>query len=85
MMQTRPGRMFPGLFRMKKGGLCRTMHEKGAHAIILPGVSVGRYAIVGAGSVVTKDIPDYGVAVGNPAHVIRMLDPEKFPAPEKEK
>jgi acetyltransferase-like isoleucine patch superfamily enzyme len=57
----------------------------GAHAIILPGVSIGRYAIVGAGSVVTKDIPDYGVAVGNPAHVIRMLDPEKFPAPEKEK
>lgn len=50
----------------------------GAHAIILPGVCVGRYAIVGAGSVVTKDIPDYAVAVGNPAHVIRMLDPDRF-------
>lgn len=54
----------------------------GAHAIILPGVSIGRYAIVGAGSVVTKDVPDYGVAVGNPARVLRTLDPEKFPKPE---
>ncbi len=50
----------------------------GAHAIILPGVRVGAHAVVGAGAVVTKDIPDYGVAVGNPAHVIRMLDPKKF-------
>lgn len=50
----------------------------GAHAIILPGVCIGRNAIVGAGSVVTKDIPDYGVAVGNPARVIRKLEPEKF-------
>ena len=35
-------------------------------------------AIVGAGSVVTKDVPDYAVAVGNPAKVIKMLDKEKF-------
>ncbi|MGI6053008.1 MAG: acyltransferase [Bilifractor sp.] len=55
----------------------------GAHAIVLPGVCIGRYAIVGAGSVVTKDVPDYGVAVGNPAHVIRMLDPDKFPEETK--
>jgi acetyltransferase-like isoleucine patch superfamily enzyme len=50
----------------------------GAHAIVLPGVCVGRHSIVGAGSVVTKDVPDFGVVVGNPAHVIRMLDPERF-------
>lgn len=50
----------------------------GAGATILPGVCVGKHAIVGAGSVVTKDVPDYAVAVGNPAKVIRMLDPEKF-------
>ena len=50
----------------------------GAGATILPGVSVGKHAIVGAGSVVTKDVPDYAVVVGNPAKVIRMLDPEKF-------
>ena len=39
---------------------------------------IGRHAIVGAGSVVTKDVPDYAVAVGNPAKVIKMLDKEKF-------
>ena len=50
----------------------------GAGASILPGVYIGRHAIVGAGSVVTKDVPDYAVAVGNPAKVIKMLDKEKF-------
>ena len=38
-------------------------------AILLPGVTVGRGAVIGAGSVVNKDIPDYAVAVGNPAKV----------------
>lgn len=50
----------------------------GAGVTILPGVSIGRYAIVGAASVVTKDVPDYGVVVGNPAKIVKMLDPEKF-------
>ena len=50
----------------------------GANAVILPGVSVGKHAIVGAGSVVTKDVPDYAVAVGNPARIIKMLDAERF-------
>lgn len=50
----------------------------GAGSTILPGVTVGKYAIVGAASVVTKDIPDYAVAVGNPARVIKYLDKEKF-------
>ena len=50
----------------------------GAGATILPGVCIGRHAIVGAGSVVTKDVPDYAVAVGNPAKVIKMLDKENF-------
>ena len=50
----------------------------GAGATVLPGVRVGRHAVVGAASVVTKDVPDYAVAVGNPAKVIKMLDKEKF-------
>lgn len=50
----------------------------GAGSTILPGVTVGKYAIVGAGSVVTKDVPDYAVAVGSPAKVIKYLDKEKF-------
>ena len=50
----------------------------GAGATIMPGVTVGKYAVVGSASGVTKDVPDYGVAVGNPARVIRMLDPQRF-------
>ena len=50
----------------------------GAGALVMPGVTIGDNTVVGAGSVVTKDIPDYGVAVGNPARVIRMLDADKF-------
>ena len=39
----------------------------GARAIILKGVTIGRHAIVGAGSVVTKDVPAFALMVGNPA------------------
>ena len=46
---------------------------------ILPGVTVGKYAIVGAGAIVTKDVPDYSVAVGVPAKVVKTLDKDKFP------
>lgn len=45
----------------------------GANAIILPGVTIGRNSVVGAGSIVVKSIPDYSVAVGSPAKVIRNL------------
>lgn len=41
----------------------------GAGAVILPGVSVGRFALVGAGAVVTKDVPDHGLVLGNPARL----------------
>lgn len=45
----------------------------GARAIILPGCKrIGAHSIIGAGSVVTKDIPDYAIVGGNPAKVIRM-------------
>ena len=50
----------------------------GAGATILPGVSIGRHAIMGAGCEEKKEIPDEAVAVGNPAKVIKMLDKEKF-------
>jgi len=43
----------------------------GHGTIVLPGASIGRHVVVGAGSVVTGDIPDLCVAVGNPARVIR--------------
>ncbi|MEZ4673804.1 MAG: acyltransferase [Caldilineaceae bacterium] len=43
----------------------------GANSLILPGVTIGRGSVIGAGSVVTKDIPPMVVAAGNPAKVIR--------------
>lgn len=50
----------------------------GAGASIMPGICIGKHAIVGASSVVTKDVPDYSVVVGNPAKVIRTLDETRF-------
>lgn len=43
----------------------------GARAIILPGVNIGSHSVVGAGAVVTKDVPDYSVVGGVPAKVIK--------------
>lgn len=43
----------------------------GANAVILPGVHIGDYAIIGAGAVVTKDVPSMAVAVGNPARIVK--------------
>ena len=42
----------------------------GANVVILAGVDVGNHVIIGAGSIVTKDIPDYAIVGGNPAKVI---------------
>lgn len=46
----------------------------GAGAEILPGVTIGDNSVIGAGSVVTKDIPENVVAVGNPCRVLRKID-----------
>ncbi|MBO9319509.1 MAG: acyltransferase [Chloroflexus sp.] len=51
----------------------------GSGAIILDGVRIGRNVVVGAGAVVTRDVPDYCIAVGNPARVIRNLRTDPFP------
>lgn len=48
----------------------------GAGAVILPGLTIGERAMVGAGAVVTRDVPPFAVVVGNPARVIRTLDPD---------
>ena len=46
----------------------------GSSATLLCGITVGENAIIGAGSVVTKDVPANAMVVGNPARVIRMID-----------
>jgi maltose O-acetyltransferase len=48
----------------------------GGGAIILPGVTIGSRAVIGAGSVVTRDIPDAVFAAGNPCRVVRALGEE---------
>ena len=45
----------------------------GANAIILPGVTIGDGCVIGAGSVVTTDLPPHCVVVGNPARVIKTI------------
>ncbi len=47
----------------------------GMNVTVCPGVTIGKYAVVAAGAVVTKDVPDYAVVGGVPAKVIRMQDP----------
>lgn len=48
----------------------------GAHSVILPGVTIGRFAMIGSGSVVTKDVPDFALVYGNPARVHGYVDEE---------
>ena len=61
MVDPKPVRIGPGAFL-------------GVGAIVLPGVTVGENGYVGAGAVVTRDVPDHSVVVGNPARVIRRWD-----------
>ena len=48
----------------------------GAHATILPGVTIGDNCVIGAGAVVSKDIPSDCVAVGVPARVVKKIEEE---------
>lgn len=71
----------PGNIRIIKTG---EIHVKknawiGARANILPGVTIGENAIVGTGSIVTKDIPDGAVVVGNPARIVKYIRCETAP------
>jgi len=45
----------------------------GSRAIVLPGISIGHHSVIGAGSVVTKDVPANSLVVGNPAHIVRRF------------
>lgn len=46
----------------------------GTNVVVLPGVNIGSHCIIGAGAIVTKDVPDYAIVGGNPAKIIRMRD-----------
>ena len=57
----------------------------GGNAVINPGVTIGSGVVIGSGSVVTKDIPDHVVAVGNPCRVLRKINEEDKIYWEKER
>ena len=46
----------------------------GANATIIAGIKIGKYAMIGAGSVVTKDVDDFSLVIGNPAKVVGKVD-----------
>jgi acetyltransferase-like isoleucine patch superfamily enzyme len=48
----------------------------GANAVILPGVFIGKHCVVGAGSVVTRNVPSNSLVAGNPARIIKQYDPD---------
>jgi acetyltransferase-like isoleucine patch superfamily enzyme len=61
----------PGPIRIKDGAWI------GINAAILPNVTIGRNSVVGANSVVTKDVPDFCIVAGNPARILKKIDPEQ--------
>jgi len=70
----------PRSFVERKNEFQTTLVKKGAtigaNATILCGITIGEYAMIGAGSVVTKDVPPYALIVGNPAKQIGWVDKE---------
>lgn len=70
----------PRAFISQKDNFKKTIVKKGAtigaNATIVCGITIGEYSFVGAGSVVTKDVPPFALVVGNPARIIKYLDKE---------
>jgi UDP-2-acetamido-3-amino-2,3-dideoxy-glucuronate N-acetyltransferase len=70
----------PRSFISRKDEFRHTLVKKGAtigaNATIICGVTIGEYAMIGAGTVVTKDVPDYALIVGNPGKQIGWVDKE---------
>ncbi len=63
----------PGVKDALKGPIIKRRAKIGANATILPGVVIGENALIGAGSVVVRDVPAGGVVVGNPARLIKEI------------
>ena len=64
-------RIICGVDEAGRGCLCGPVY---AGAVILPGVTIGENSVIGAGSVVTKDVPKNSVAYGNPCRVVREIN-----------
>lgn len=68
----------PRSFVERKAEFKKTLVQKGAsigaNATIVCGVTIGQYAMIGAGAVVTKDIPEYALVVGNPGRIVGKVN-----------
>lgn len=65
-----------------EGGLPITIGDNvwfGGGVTVLPGINIGEHSVIGGGAVVTKDIPAHSVAVGNPAKIVKTIDPNERP------
>jgi bifunctional N-acetylglucosamine-1-phosphate-uridyltransferase/glucosamine-1-phosphate-acetyltransferase GlmU-like protein len=67
--------LYPGQKRIQQSLRRRSysLGLLGANATILPGLTIGENAMIGAGAVVTKDVPAGAVVMGNPARIVRRL------------
>lgn len=74
-------RVGPGVVVGRAGGKIPTIGDNvyiAANATVIGGITIGNNVIIGAGSVVTKDVPDNSVVVGNPARVLRSITEADF-------
>jgi phosphonate metabolism protein (transferase hexapeptide repeat family) len=70
----------PAFFDWRREFRCTLGHDVwiGHGAIVLPGLSIGNGAVVGAGAIVTKDVPAFAIVVGNPARLLRYRFPPEL-------
>jgi len=74
-----PPRHFKKIIKFREQGITLKNHcYIAANSLILPGVTIGEYSIIGSGSVVTKDIPPYSLAYGVPARVVRTYSKDEI-------
>jgi acetyltransferase-like isoleucine patch superfamily enzyme len=75
------GPMVPERYKAVKEGKVRMLKDSflGAYTIVLPGVTIGEGAVIGAHSIVNRDIPDWSIAAGCPAKVIGQRDKLDLP------
>ena len=65
-------------FKFRKGPYIKIGARIGANSLLLPGKVIGREAFVAAGSIVTKDVPDYKLVMGAPAKVLRDVPSKEW-------
>ena len=74
-----PPKHFKNIIKFKEQGVTLKKNSYvAANSLILPGVTIGEYSIIGSGSVVTKDIPPYSLAYGVPARVVRTYSKDEI-------